>query len=86
MGAARRAWDHGGMQESPTDVPIRDEAIRLGQLLKLANIVEDGAHARAVIQGGEVKVDGEIETRRGRQVAVGSVVELAGASFVVVAE
>lgn len=34
---------------SPVDVPIRDEAIKLGQLLKLANLVEDGAEARIVI-------------------------------------
>lgn len=58
------------------DVPIRDEAIRLGQLLKLANAVEDGAQARTAIEAGEVSVDGEVETRRGRQVQVGSTVEI----------
>ena len=39
---------------------IRDEMIRLGQFLKLANLVEDGAQAREVIQHGLVKVNGQI--------------------------
>jgi ribosome-associated protein len=62
----------------PVDVQIRDESIRLGQLLKLAGIVEDGAMARAVVEAGEVLVDGETETRRGRQVSPGTSVEYAG--------
>ncbi|MCT1987874.1 RNA-binding S4 domain-containing protein [Dermacoccus abyssi] len=59
---------------SPVDVPIRDEAIKLGQLLKLANLVEDGAEARIVITEGLVTVDGEVDTRRSAQVPVGAVV------------
>ncbi len=59
-----------------TEVPIRDETIRLGQLLKLAGVVDDGAHARSLIEDGEVRVDGEIERRRGRQVRPGATVEL----------
>jgi ribosome-associated protein len=58
------------------DVPIRDEMIRLGQLLKLAGVVDDGAQARALIEDGEVSVDGEVERRRGAQVRPGSVVTL----------
>jgi ribosome-associated protein len=57
-------------------VPIRDEMIRLGQLLKLAGVVDDGAQARGLIEDGEVRVDGEVERRRGRQVHPGSTVEL----------
>jgi len=57
-------------------VPIRDEMIRLGQLLKLAGVVDDGAQARTLIEDGEVRVDGEVERRRGRQVHPGSTVEL----------
>jgi ribosome-associated protein len=57
-------------------VPIRDEAIRLGQLLKLAGVVEDGAAAREVIERGLVSVGGRVETRRGRQVRPGEVVVL----------
>ncbi len=59
-------------------VHIRDDMIRLGQLLKLAGLVEDGVMAREVLAAGEVKVDGELETRRGAQIRAGSVVELAG--------
>lgn len=59
-------------------VPIRDESIRLGQLLKLAALVQDGAMARMVIENSEVSVDGEIVVRRGTQVRPGEVVEYAG--------
>ena len=54
-----------------------DTAIRLGQLLKLAGVAESGADARALLADGEVEVDGEVETRRGRQVPVGSLVTVA---------
>ena len=60
------------------DVPIRDASIRLGQFLKLANLVESGADAKPVIAGEMVRVNGEVETRRGRQLVLGDVVELAG--------
>ena len=62
----------------PVDVPIRDESIRLGQFLKLANLVESGAEAKPVIADGAVRVNGEVETRRGRQLAAGDVVTLGG--------
>ena len=60
------------------DVEIRDEMIRLGQLLKLAGVVEDGAQAREAIEAGEVTVNGVVETRRGRQLHVGDTVTLGG--------
>lgn len=60
----------------PVDVPIRDEVIRLGQFLKLANLVESGADAKPVIADGLVRVNDEVETRRGRQLRVGDVVAL----------
>jgi len=63
---------------SVDDVPIRDDVIRLGQFLKLANLVDSGADAKVVIAEGEVFVDGEVETRRGRQLGDGAVVEYAG--------
>lgn len=62
------------------DVPIKDDSIRLGQFLKLANLVESGAEAKPVIADGLVTVNGEVDTRRGRQLAVGDVVTLAGRS------
>ena len=72
------------MVSSPAPVHIRDESIRLGQLLKLAGLVEDGAMAREVIAAGEVSVDGQAETRRGAQVRAGSVVDFAGQQVEVV--
>ncbi|MEO6606345.1 MAG: RNA-binding S4 domain-containing protein [Aeromicrobium sp.] len=57
-------------------VEISGDMIRLGQFLKFANIAESGAAAGAMIQGGDVKVDGEIETRRGRQLAKGMLIEV----------
>ncbi|MBO1768478.1 RNA-binding S4 domain-containing protein [Allobranchiibius sp. GilTou38] len=74
-----------GMTTAPLQVPIRDASIRLGQLLKLAGVVQDGAQARALIQGGEVLVDGQVETRRARAVPVGAVVRLGDVEVHVVA-
>ena len=70
----------------PLQVPIRDESIRLGQLLKLAGVVEDGATAREVIERGLVTVNGEVDTRRGRQVRPGDVVTLEDETLHVTAE
>lgn len=58
------------------EIGISGDAIRLGQLLKFANLVADGGEAKALIAGGMVRVDGEPETRRGRQVGIGSRVEV----------
>jgi ribosome-associated protein len=68
------------------DVPVRDDAIRLGQFLKLANLVESGGEAKPLIADGAVTVNGEVETRRGRQLAHGDVVAVGGQSARVVAE
>ena len=56
------------------DVEIRGEVIRLGQLLKLSGMAEDGGHAKQLLVGGEVLVNGEPEERRGRQLRDGDVV------------
>ncbi|WP_425573237.1 RNA-binding S4 domain-containing protein [Nocardioides lentus] len=48
--------------------------MRLGQFLKLADLVDSGADAKTAIADGDVVVNGEVETRRGRQLAVGDVV------------
>lgn len=55
-------------------IEIRDESIRLGQLLKLANLAEDGLHAKELIAQGLVTVNGEVETRRGAQLRGGETV------------
>ena len=48
----------------------------LGQALKVANVVGSGGEAKVVIQAGEVSVNGEVETRRGRRLQTGDVVEV----------
>jgi ribosome-associated protein len=60
------------------DVAIRDESIRLGQFLKLANLVESGSDARPLLADGLVTVNGEVETRRGRQLVPGDTVTVGG--------
>lgn len=53
-----------------------DEPIRLGQFLKLGGIAATGGQARALLDDGAVTVNGEVETRRGRQLRPGDVVEV----------
>ena len=67
------------------EIPIRDSMIRLGQLLKLANLVEDGVEAAELIKNGLVKVNGEIDDRRGRQLHGGDTVTVNGQTVRVVA-
>jgi ribosome-associated protein len=57
-------------------IPIKGPTIRLGQLLKLANAIDQGADAKAVLAAGAVQVNGVVETRRGRQLVPGDVVKL----------
>jgi len=64
-------------------VSVREESIRLGQFLKLADMVDTGADAKGLIAQGLVRVNGDVETRRGRQLASGDVVECAGHRAVV---
>ena len=66
------------------EIRIRDEFIKLGQLLKLADLVQDGVEAKYVITDGLVKVNGEMEDRRGRKVYEGDVVSYDGKEIKVV--
>jgi len=50
----------------------------LGQALKASNLVGSGGEAKVLIQGGEVRVNGEVETRRGRKLSRGDLVEVGG--------
>jgi ribosome-associated protein len=68
----------------PTDVPISDGSIKLGQFLKLANLVESGSEGKSLIVEGLVHVNDEVEKRRGRQLHDGDVVSIAGHSARVV--
>jgi ribosome-associated protein len=60
------------------DIPIRDDTIRLGQLLKLAGVVDSGAEAKDLLAEGGVTVNEEPEERRGRQLRRGDVVTADG--------
>jgi ribosome-associated protein len=56
------------------EVVVSSGAIRLGQFLKLADVVDVGSDARSLLEGGEVRVNGEAEDRRGRQLVRGDIV------------
>jgi ribosome-associated protein len=70
----------------PQDVPIRGDMIRLGQLLKLAGVVGAGGEVKGLLASIEVRVNGELEARRGRQLHPGDEVAVAGEVLRVVAE
>lgn len=59
-------------------IKLREEFIKLGQALKAVGLVESGVEAKEVIQNGLVLVNGEIDTRRGRKLYGGDVVEFDG--------
>jgi ribosome-associated protein len=62
----------------PQEVPIRGSMIRLGQLLKLAGVINSGAEVKAFLLTEPVWVNGESESRRGRQLHPGDTVRTAG--------
>lgn len=66
------------------NIKLRDEFIKLGQALKAANLVEDGVEAKYVIQDGEVLVNGEPDTRRGRKLYDGDVISYQGEEIKIV--
>jgi ribosome-associated protein len=66
------------------EIAIQGYMIRLGQLLKLADLVEVGADAKLLLEDGLVTVNGELEQRRGRQLHPGDVVTVDGESVRVV--
>jgi ribosome-associated protein len=66
-----------------SEVPISGESIRLGQFLKLASAIDSGADAKSLLADGEVTVNGEPETRRGRQLVRGDRVAVRGAELTV---
>lgn len=66
-------------------VEITGDMIRLGQLLKLAGAVSDGAEAKSLIAAGQVTVNGESELQRGRQLHPGDVVRVGSDDLRIVA-
>jgi ribosome-associated protein len=67
------------------DVAIHGDMIRLGQLLKLAGVVDTGGELKALLAETDVLVNGELEDRRGRQLHDGDVVAVAGDELRIVA-
>lgn len=65
-------------------VDVQLAGIKLGQFLKLAGAVDRGSDAKMRVQAGEVKLNGVVETRRGRKLNFGDVVEIAGEKYEVV--
>ena len=60
-----------------------EKHIRLDQFLKLLGVADTGGQAKVLVQGGQAKVNGVVDTRRGRKLHVGDVVVVAGKSFTV---
>jgi len=74
------------LSQTPKSPPKRytlgmSDTITLNDALKLTGITETGGQAKLMIQAGEVKVNGEVETRRKRKLVAGDVLEVAGEEF-----
>ena len=63
------------------ELKIESEYIKLDQFLKLADIASTGGHAKYLIQEGVVKVNGEVEMRRGKKLVPGDIVEVEGNQY-----
>jgi len=59
-------------------IKLREEFIRLGQALKASGLCDTGSEAKIAVQSGQVKVNGETETRRGRKLTGSEVIEFEG--------
>ena len=66
------------------EIAIDSEYSKLEQFLKLADSASTGGHAKFLIQEGVVKVNGEVETRRGKKIRPGDLIEVEGNSKMVV--
>lgn len=65
------------------EIKIRDDYIKLGQALKLAGLVDSGVDAKMAIQDGLVKVNGHVETQRGKKLVDKDEVSFDGSAFVI---
>lgn len=75
-----QACEDGGGAEQPS---ASATSIRLDQFLKLSQVAQTGGHAKLMIQGGEVLVNGDVETKRRRKLVPGDEVEVDGERFVI---
>jgi ribosome-associated protein len=67
----------------PLPVEVRDDSIRLGQFLKLAGAVDQGSEVKELLASGLVAVNGDTETRRGRQLRAGDRVAVGRTTYAV---
>jgi ribosome-associated protein len=67
------------------EIRIRGEMIRLGQLLKLAGVIDSGAEVKGLLAADEITVNGDPEARRGRQLHPGDVVGAGRRQLVILA-
>lgn len=71
------------MEKPPQKIAIAELPIRLGQFLKLANLVQDGVEAKIRVQEGEVLVNGTMEKRRGKKLLAGDIVSVGGNAWII---
>ena len=71
------------MRNPQKKISVMELPIRLGQFLKLANLVQDGFEARIKIQEGEVLVNGIVEKRRGKKLLLGDTVTIGGETWII---
>lgn len=69
------------MTSGPMIIEIRKDGIRLGQFLKLANLIDSGSDVKPLLASGAVTVNDQIEVRRGRQLVRGDVVALGSTNY-----
>ena len=74
------------LEKMEKQIKIRDEFIKLGQALKLAGFAQTGIEAKIMVTSGQVRVNGETDTRRGRKLYDGDTVETKDGSFTVKAD
>ncbi|MGW8194004.1 MAG: RNA-binding S4 domain-containing protein [Desulforhopalus sp.] len=74
------------MQEQTETFPVSIFPIRLGQFLKLANLVQDGLEAKILIQNGDILVNGLQEFRRGKKLYPDDTVSLGGKTWIIKAK
>ncbi len=74
---------HGDLLPDPAIESPAEDTIALDMFLKLANVVPSGGAAKHLIQSGAVQVNGTVETRRGRKLRPGDLVEVDGEQFVI---
>lgn len=72
------------MKQKRVPISIHTEFITLGQLLKFASVVDSGSEAKFYLASHEIKVNGELDNRRGRKLRSGDQVEIEGVVYEII--